>query len=237
MLIALFGVSLLVRLIALTADPPANLSWSTGIFSDEGIYAVDARSVVFTGHWSPGDFHSAIISPLFHLIQLAVFKGFGVGLLQVRLISVFFGVATLGVFYLGLQSAYDERTATVGIAFLGLSVPFVLYNRLALLEAPAVFVLVLAYLAWVKNGSKFLIGLLLGVAFVFKPLALLAAPAFFLFGLAGPQGNLGPRSRAVRCPADLWVDLVPAASEHSRAYEPLLCVPSVSAAHGAWFIA
>ena len=45
--IVLFGL----RLIHITADPPANLSWSGGLFFDEGALAHNARNKVLFGEW------------------------------------------------------------------------------------------------------------------------------------------------------------------------------------------
>ena len=80
-----------------------------------------------------------------------------------------------------------------GTLFLGLAPPFVFYNRLALQETPTVFWLVLSFTLWAygrptearpkRTALLTLAGAAFGVAIVFKPLALLALPAFVI-GLA-----------------------------------------------------
>ena len=179
-LAALFTLFAFVRLIALDADPPPSLSWSAGIFSDEGIYSLDARSVLLTGHWASGNFHSAVVAPLLHLIQIGVFEVFGLGLIQARLVSVVFSLATLALFYAALRRLYSDHMALMAVTLLGLSFPFVCYNRLALLETPTLFWLMLAFFIWAHSGSRLLVGVVLGIAVVFKPLALLIVPAFVL---------------------------------------------------------
>ena len=140
---------LIVRLVALDADPPPWLSWSTGLYTDEGFYTLDARHEALFGTWAPGDFHDRLLSPLLSLLQQVVFALGGVGLAPARLLSVGFGLLTVCVFWLGLRRAWGARAADFGALFLGLAPPFALYNRLALQETPTVFWLALAFTLWV----------------------------------------------------------------------------------------
>jgi 4-amino-4-deoxy-L-arabinose transferase-like glycosyltransferase len=177
--IALVFLCLLVRLVALGADPPPWLSWSTGLYTDEGYYTLDARHEALFGTLAPGDFHDRLLSPLLSLIQQGVFEVFGAGLLQARLLCVLFGLLTIAVFWLGLRRAYDDRTADFGALFLGVAPPFALYNRLALQETPTVFWLVLAFTLW-AYGIKWVSGAALAAAIVFKGLAIVALPVLLV---------------------------------------------------------
>ena len=178
----------IVRLMALTADPPAWLSWSTGIWTDEGFYTLDARHEALFGGWASGNFHDRLLSPLLSLLQQGAFGLFGPRLLVARLLSVAFGLLTLFVFWLGLRRLWSRQTADWGMLFLGLAPPVVFYNRLALQETPTVFWLVLSFTLWVYgrtegNGHKrtlllLLAGAALAVAITFKALALIALPGF-----------------------------------------------------------
>ena len=190
---------LFVRLIAFDADPPPWLSWSTGLYTDEGFYTLDARHEALFGTLAPGDFHDRLLSPLLSLLQQGIFSLFGVGLMQARFLSVGFGLLTVAVFWLGLRRAWGTRAADLGALFLGLAPPFALYNRLALQETPMAFWLVLAFALWVYGARRptlyALAGLSIAVAVVFKGLALLAAPAV----LASPAPNTGgARGNAAR---------------------------------------
>lgn len=180
---------LAVRLIALDSDPPPWLSWSTGLYTDEGLYTLDARHHVLFGTSAPGNFHDRLLSPVLSFLQQGVFAIFGVGIMQARLLSVVFSLLTLLVFWIGLRRAFGTRTADAGVLFLGLAPPFALYNRTALQETPTVFWLVLAFTLWVYAESitgrrQALLGALagcsVGAALVFKSLALLAVPALCL---------------------------------------------------------
>lgn len=172
----------LARVVALDSDPPAFLSWSTGIYTDEGYYTLDSRSAVLFRHWAIGDFHSAILSPLLYLVQLAVFHLAGVGLIPARSISVVFGLLAILFFAIAVRRLYGTPTSLAAALFLGLSAPFAFYNRLALMETPAVFCLTLAFFIATYPKQGFWAGIAVGVAAIVKPTALLAAPAFLFAG-------------------------------------------------------
>ena len=182
----------LVRLAALDADPPPWLSWSTGLYTDEGYYTLDARHEVLFGTPAPGNFHDRLLSPLLSIMQQGVFDIFGAGLHEARLLSVCFGLLTVWVFWLALRRAYDSRTADVGALFLGLAPPFALYNRLALQEMPTVFWLVLGFALW-AYGAKWAAGAMVGIAIVFKGLAIVALPALLVGG--SPASKTGEARR------------------------------------------
>ena len=188
--IGLLFLCVLVRLAALDADPPPWLSWSTGLYTDEGYYTLDARHEVLFGSLAPGNFHDRLLSPLLSLLQQGVLEVFGAALRQARLLSVCFGLVTVCVFWLALRRAYDSRTADFGALFLGLAPPFALYNRLALQETPTVFWLVLAFALW-AYGIKWASSACLAIALVFKGLAVVALPAAFARRSAPAPQNWG----------------------------------------------
>ena len=179
----------LVRCVALGSDPPPWLSWSTGLYTDEGFYTLDARHEALFGMLAPGNFHDRLLSPLLSVLQQGVFHVFGVGSVQARSLSVLFSLLTVFVFWLGLRRAYNAKVADYGALLLGLMPVFALYNRTALQETPTVFWLVLAFTLWAYGISEtgkrrsallLLTGLSAAVAVVFKGLALLAVPAILV---------------------------------------------------------
>ncbi len=177
--IGLLFLCVLVRLAALDADPPPWLSWSTGLYTDEGYYTLDARHEAQFETLAPGNFHDRLLSPLLSLMQQGVFEVFGAGLLQARLLAVCFGLLTVCVFWLALNRAYDSRTADFGALFLGLAPPFALYNRLALQETPTVFWLTLGFMLW-AYGIRWAAGAAISLAVVFKGLAIITLPALLV---------------------------------------------------------
>ena len=189
----------LVRLAALDADPPPWLSWSTGLYTDEGYYTLDARHEALFGTLAPGNFHDRLLSPLLSLMQQGVFEIFGAGLRQARLLSVGFGFLTIGVFWLALRRAFDSRTADCGALFLGLAPPLALYNRLALQETPTVFWLTLAFALWAygakSEGMKWAAGVALAIGMVFKGLAIVALPAVGIGSPPAPNNGGARKER------------------------------------------
>ena len=186
---------LFVRLIALDADPPPWLSWSGGLYTDEGFYTLDARHEALFGTAAPGNFHDRLLSPLLSVLQQGVFSLFGAGPVQARLLPVLFSLLTLGALWLGLRRAFGPRAADLGALFLGLAPPYVLYNRLALQETPAAFWLTLGFALWVYGARRpalyVLAGLSIAAASVFKGLALLGGAGL----LGGPPA---PNNGGVR---------------------------------------
>ena len=191
-----------VRLVALDADPPPWLSWSTGLYTDEGFYTLDARHAALWGSWAPGNFHDRLLSPLLSVLLQGVFTLFGAGLVSARLLSVTFGLGTVFVFRLGLRRLWGIATADWGTLFLGLAPPFALYNRLALQETPTVFWLVLSFTLWAYGRAgedpqrrALLLGLAgasFGIALTVKALAIMALPAFvWAWILPSPFPRLG----------------------------------------------
>ena len=194
--IGLVFLCVVVRVAALNADPPAWLSWSTGLYTDEGFYTLDARHEALFGTSAPGNFHDRLLSPVLSVIQQSVFTLFGAGLLQARLTSAVFGLLTVCAFWLALRRVYDARTADLGALFLGFAPPFALYNRLALQETPTVFWLTLGFLFWTQ-GRGLLAGAALGLACVFKGLAVIGL-AVLGIGVPPALNNGGVRAESKR---------------------------------------
>ncbi len=173
----LFVLSAALRLFALDADPPSSLDWTSGIWTDEGFYTYAARNAVLFGG-TRDDFHPEVLSPVLNAVQEAVFRAFGVGLIQARLISVACSLGALALFGDGLRRVWGPRVALTGLVFLGGDAVFIFYNRLALLETPAVMVACAAFWAYTLNRpwAWVLAGVLAASALAFKTTFLLFLP-------------------------------------------------------------
>lgn len=143
-LVLLSALCLAVRLYALGADPPSWLSWSRGLYTDEGFYSLDARHHTLFGGWAPGNFHDRYVSPLLTAMQIAAFRIGGATRVSARCVSVFCSCLTLLLFWLALRWRCGLRAANAGLAFLGLVPAFALYNRMALQETPTALLLTLS---------------------------------------------------------------------------------------------
>lgn len=173
-------------------DPPDWLSWSAGLYTDEGFYSLDARHMAITGHLGPGNFHDSLLSPGLSALQLFVFRVFGSSDISARSVSVGLSLATIVLFWFALRRAADADVADAGALVLGLCPSEVFYNRMALQETPAAFCLVASFYA-ASTASKdqnnkraiafeILCGALASSSVLFKPLALIALPGLVFMG-------------------------------------------------------
>lgn len=136
---AALGIALMLalRLIALDSDAYERLSWSSALLTDEGFYLHNARNLILFGNTRTDDFNNMMIMPTLHFVQVAVFKVCGVGIVQSRMISVTLSILTIPVFFDSLRRGFGLREAIVGTIFFGLDHINILYNRLALMDTPA----------------------------------------------------------------------------------------------------
>ena len=146
--VLLLVIFVFLRVFDLTADPPADLDGSGGIYFDEGMLAQGARNKVLFGSFFQDDWNDIYITPLLSLLKLAVFEVIGVGLLQVRLVAVAFGLGSLLLFYLLLRRGAGRETALLGVTLLGCSHIYGMFNRIGLTETPVCFFMLLAGWLW-----------------------------------------------------------------------------------------
>lgn len=184
-LVLLALVLVLPRVLFLDADAHPDLCWGTGIWTDEGFYNHNARNAVLFGQARLDEFNNVNLSPILDAIQRAVFSLFGVGLIQARSISVVFGLLALVFFYDGLRRKLGRRIALTATVFLGLDPLYLFYNRLGMMESPAVCIACIAFWAWCigGRGMLFLSGLLAASLVAWKTSFLLFAPLPILVAL------------------------------------------------------
>lgn len=155
MFVLLFWFAMvLLRVAHLDSDAYARLSWSSALLTDEGFYIHNARNLLLFGQMRTDDFNNALIMPLLHCLQVAVFTLCGVGAIQARMISVTTGLLSLLVFFAAMRRAYGLRVAWLTLALLGLDPVFALYNRLALMDTPACLPLCCAFYAWTCHREE-----------------------------------------------------------------------------------
>ena len=203
-MLLIIAACLLVRLPALGADPPAWLSWSRGLYTDEGFYSLDARHHALFGGWAPGDFHDRMVSPLLTAMQISAFSLVGATREAARSVSVICSLATLLLFRSALRMERGSRAAAAGLLFLGLVPIYALYNRLALQETPAAALLVASF--WFASAAKdrsperaaqicwFCSGALLACVVTVKSLGLIALPGLLAGSLAASRSEGRRRS-------------------------------------------
>ena len=168
-----------VRTVDVGADAWKDLDWGTGIWTDEGFYAHNARNQVLFGSPEQDGFNNYNLSPMLHVIQVVVFTKFGVGLVQARLISIVASLLTCGFLYVGVRNDFGQRAAAYSLMLLGLESSYILYNRLGLMESLGTCVIALAYFFWTldRTWSRFLSGFIAAGAFAVKTTFLIFLPA------------------------------------------------------------
>ncbi len=133
-------LSVLLRGIDLVSDPPVDLEDSGGYFADEGFWTHNARNKVLFGTWVTDEWNNRYASPLTHWAGYLAFRVAGVGLAQARLLSVILAGPSCA-----LIGSVPGPAGVIGAALFALDPLLVHFGRLALLEAPVVFLLVGAW--------------------------------------------------------------------------------------------
>jgi len=150
-------------------DEGASLSIPKTLVED-GVYAMRSSD----GYQTFGAVQS--VGPTLTLPIALVYKYFGVGLLQGRLVSASYALITLWVFFFAGYYLFGKRVALLAVGFM-LGSPaagYLLNGRQVLGEAPAIGFFLAGWLAWAvgvnknKKGLYFLAGLFLGLAMITK---------------------------------------------------------------------
>ncbi len=170
------------------------------IWFDEGSYLHVPKALIQTGvyaDYSSDGFRyygpSVGVGPTVLLPVAGMFKLFGVGLLQARLVVSVFLVATILVFFRLASFLGGRRLAWIAAALLVSSrgVSLLMYGREVLGEVPGLFFLLSGFAVWFSSWERSswrrlaLAGILLGLAAVTKDQYLLiAGPALLAAWLA-----------------------------------------------------
>lgn len=176
----------LFRFLHLEADFPHHYTNYGVLYTDEGWYSKAATSFILTGDWYvEGDFNPAVILPIFPVFQFFSFKLFGIDLSSARMTNLIFLIFLLiGLYYL-IKLYTKPRVALIALLILSLNFLFFVYSRLALLELPTTFFVILSILL-ISNPSKklqtvtiVLAGIVYFLALFTKTTAIFALPILF----------------------------------------------------------
>jgi 4-amino-4-deoxy-L-arabinose transferase-like glycosyltransferase len=180
------------------ADPPALLSGSGGLFFDEGAYTNNARNLYLFGSAFFDEWNSYWYSPVLHILQLPVFRVFGIGLHQERLIPMAMSVGTILLLCRYAARAWGRDAALYAAIFLGTGYFSVMYNRVGIVETPQAFFMMLAVVLWqsARRGNRWAApasGMAAAMVVVSKSLGAYFVAAFFgimaLEALASAPGS------------------------------------------------
>jgi len=175
----------ILRVLFLDCDPPPELSASGGYFADEGFWTHNARNKILFGEWVSDEWNNMYVSPILHCLTYASFSAFGVSFISARLVPVVLSILSIVVISIYFQRRGKRNISLLILLFLGLQYPFLVYNRIAIVETPAVFFLVLVFIFAVINLSwaLFLAGFFAGIAYITKTTVFFVIPALYTFVL------------------------------------------------------
>jgi len=180
-LLATLLVALALRAVFPVSDPP----WLSTIgitWHDEGVWTHNARNKVLFGQWQLDQWNPMYVSPVFTGLEYLSFSTFGVGLWQARLVSIVAGLAATFALAVGLRAIATPGVALTGALLLAVNFTWVMYSRVALLEATMVAALVAAWACYAKAERNWRWGVgaaLLGLLAFFTK----ASAGFFLIAL------------------------------------------------------
>lgn len=177
------------RIVHLNADPPANFGWSGGYFADEGYWSHNARNQALFGSPVLDEWNASAMSPLFVGIQSLVFRFFGAGLIQVRLIGILSSIALAVVSFFLFRKQFSVSESYLMSLFVSLSYPMIVLGRQGILDPFAcalAWVAVLLLMSGTLPGA-FFCGMFLVAACTSKYLMVytLAPIAFAVYSLTG----------------------------------------------------
>ncbi len=192
--IFVFIIAFLLRIYDLRADLPPNISISGSIYTDEGNQCHNSRSKYLFNEWFPDEWKITNYNPVLPFIKLLVFKLFGVGLFQIRMINVIFSILTLIFFYLSLLYMKNFYLSTLGLFLLGTNFLYTMYNRIGTFETSMIFWMVLSifFLKLLQETKNPICGFLSGssayMAVIFKmtgmhflPVPIVSAIFYYFF--------------------------------------------------------
>jgi len=140
-----------LRVIDLKADPPASLSWSSAVYSDEAHNAYSARNSTLYGRTQVDDYVPYLVYPWLNLFTDLVFRVVGIGFVQLKIVSLLAGLLLiLAMYFLGRP--VSRRAGAIAAVVTGFCFPLVMYSRIGLAEMTQVL-LVAATIAFLARAE------------------------------------------------------------------------------------
>jgi 4-amino-4-deoxy-L-arabinose transferase-like glycosyltransferase len=164
------------RIIQLKADPPANFCWSGGYFADEGYWSHNARNSVLFKEARPDGWDARIVSPIFAYFQALIFRLFGVGIVQVRIIGILSGIFIALITFQFFRKQFDPSLSFLAAVLVAVNYPLLVLARQGIID-PFSTVLAWGSILLATNNRRaivFLSGVLLTAACITKYLMIYA---------------------------------------------------------------
>jgi hypothetical protein len=181
---ALIVLALLVPVVAL--DPVRGVTGSNSPFTDEAWSVTNARAWALSGTFAPDEWALYLLNLPFTVVDGLVFRLFGVGIVQARLVDVACVAATAALLGAGLRRPFGGPAAFLAATGFATTSLVLFYGRMALLEPMVGLFLTAGVLTLLAvDGPRagrmgILGGLFLALTVGTKAIALPAAAAVFV---------------------------------------------------------
>jgi Dolichyl-phosphate-mannose-protein mannosyltransferase len=159
-------------------------------YTDEGWYGNAAVAYFIRGDWYvPGDFNPAVALPVWPFLEWLLFHFTGVSLVAARFLAVTIFAGNLALIYALVRTQVAQWTALLAVVLVASNAFLYCFSRLAILEPPLVFLMLLAWLLalllprsrprWAQAAMLVAIGLLLCGMILTKTTAIFLFPSVF----------------------------------------------------------
>jgi len=196
LILALAGA---LRLQHIRADPPLllpSISGSAGIYFDEGIYCHNARNKILFGRWITDEWNPMVYNAPLTMVYFLSFKLFGLSIVTVKVISIFFGLLGIWLFHSGLRTYVSPGRALALTAAFSLDYYSVMYNRIGLLENFSAFCFLLGFCLFVRSRGRRSMAFFLGLIATLAALSKYLFVYFFIAALLAVAENAWRRADA-----------------------------------------
>jgi hypothetical protein len=149
---AILVVALALRLAWPLADPPQNISWSSGIWTDPPAITLPARYAVEEGDCTKVPLAARFVYPHLNGAARFVWELFGVGRVSGVVLAALIGTAAVLVLAAAVRRRCGDSAALLTLGLGAVSFWLVTYSRVLLAEGIVVFLL--ASSAYFALGSR-----------------------------------------------------------------------------------
>jgi 4-amino-4-deoxy-L-arabinose transferase-like glycosyltransferase len=169
-LLVLILISVGLRIVRFQADPPSNFCWSGGYFADEGYWSHNARNEVLFGKARMDEWDARVVAPLFAFVQSCMFRIFGVGIVQVRLVSLLSSAFLTLISFFLFRKYYSLSQAFFCAILITINYPAIVLGRQGILDpfATAIAWGALLFATSSRPALHFVSGLLITAACITK---------------------------------------------------------------------
>jgi 4-amino-4-deoxy-L-arabinose transferase-like glycosyltransferase len=159
-------------------------------YTDEGWYGNAAVAYFVRGSWYvPGDFNPAVALPVWPFLEWVLFHFSGVSLVAARLLAAAIFAGNLALTYALVRTQAQRWAACLAVVLVASNAFLYCFSRLAILEPPLVFLMLLAWLLallipraklpWARASMLVIVGLLVCGMVLTKTTAIFLFPSVF----------------------------------------------------------